>query len=248
MSTGIISLVDLPRDLREWNRVFAPLNQALQRVQVSGSTEVVSNFAGKITLQVNGSEIGADYALNLISGDRISLSGSTGGDSVDVTVSLDTLLDSDIPASIARDTEVSAAVSAAQSAAQSYADSAIATAVTALNLDSGSYTPTLTNVSNLDSSVAFQCQYLRVGSVVTVSGKVDVDPTATGIAVLGISLPIASDFGSAEDCGGCAGPSAVGGEAAAILADSTNNRAQFQFVAANTANHSFFFTFAYRII
>jgi hypothetical protein len=43
---------------------------------------------------------------------------------------------------------------------------------------SGSYTPTLVNVANLDASTAYSCQYVRVGSVVIVSGQVDVDPTA----------------------------------------------------------------------
>src|SRR5688500_4743620 len=36
-------------------------------------------------------------------------------------------------------------------------------------LTSGTYTPTLTNTTNLDGSTAYECQYLRVGNTVTVS-------------------------------------------------------------------------------
>lgn len=110
----------------------------------------------------------------------------------------------------------------------------------------GSYTPTLTNVTNLDASTAFACQYTVVGRVVTVSGKVDVDPTAAGAARLGLSLPIPSNFGAAEDCGGVAFSS--GGQGAAISGDAANDRADFNFTAIGTSNISMQFVLQYRII
>jgi len=117
------------------------------------------------------------------------------------------------------------------------------------NMLSGTYTPTLTNVANLDASTAYQCQYMRVGNVVSVSGKVDIDPTtATVSTTLGISLPIASNFGAAEDCAGTAFASGVSGQGAAILADTTNDRAQLQFIAADTTNKAMLFQFLYEII
>lgn len=115
-------------------------------------------------------------------------------------------------------------------------------------LASDVYTPTLTNVTNLDGSTAFQAQYLRVGSVVTVSGKVSVDPTAAAATELGISLPIASNFGAAEDCGGAANAIAVASECAGIVGDTSNDRASMQWVTVSTANHTMAFTFSYRII
>lgn len=112
----------------------------------------------------------------------------------------------------------------------------------------GTYTPTLTSVANLDSTNAFAANYMRVGNVVTVSGRISVDPTASGTTTtVGISLPVASDFGAIEDCGGV---SAAGefAESGAIVADTTNNRATLTFQSASTASHTIAFTFTYRVI
>ena len=113
---------------------------------------------------------------------------------------------------------------------------------------SGVYTPTLTNVANLDGSTNFQCQYMRVGSVVTVSGKFSADPTAPGAVQLGISLPIASNIGAAEDVGGVAFASGIAGQGAAIIGDAANNRAEAQWVAVDLTNQPMHFNFGYRII
>lgn len=111
------------------------------------------------------------------------------------------------------------------------------------------YTPTLTNVANLAASTAYQCQYLRVGSVVIVSGKVDVDPTAPAVLTrLGLSLPVASNIGAAEDVGGTAFASAIAGQGAAILGDAANNRAELSWISGDITNQPMFFSFAYRII
>lgn len=114
---------------------------------------------------------------------------------------------------------------------------------------SGTYTPTLTNVANLDASTAYLCQYMRVGSVVTVSGKVDVDPTLTGTSTqLGITLPIASNLANAQNCAGTAFASGIAAQGAAILADTTNDRAQMQWIAGDVSNQAMYFTFTYQII
>ena len=116
------------------------------------------------------------------------------------------------------------------------------------NLTSGTYTPTLTNVTNVAASTAFLCQFMRVGAVVTVSGKVNIDPTAVGATSLAMSLPIASNLSAEENCCGVATSPAALSEFAAILGDATNDRALVNFVASNIADHSFYFTFTYRII
>lgn len=118
----------------------------------------------------------------------------------------------------------------------------------ATSLAAGTYTPTLTDVVNLTSSTAFQCQYSRVGDTVTVSGKVNMQPTAGGAVELGMSLPIASNIGAEEDVGGTAACADVAGEVVAIMGDSGSNRASFQFVATDTSNNEFFFSFTYRVI
>lgn len=113
---------------------------------------------------------------------------------------------------------------------------------------SGAYTPTLFNTTNLAASTAYVCQYLRVGNTVTVSGKVDVDPTAAGSTVLGISLPVASNLSAAEQCSGTAAAIAIAGQCAAILGDAANNRALMQWIAVDTTNQAMHFSFTYLVI
>jgi len=115
---------------------------------------------------------------------------------------------------------------------------------------SGTYTPTITNVTNVSASTAYQCQYLRVGNTVTVSGKIDIDPTATGAGELGISLPIASGVPNDYNAGGSANSGTSNNLHGAIRADTTNDRAALIFnldATASTANSSWFFTFTYLI-
>lgn len=113
---------------------------------------------------------------------------------------------------------------------------------------SGVYTPALTNVLNLDSTTAFQCQYMRVGNVVTVSGKITADPTAAGDTKVGISLPIASTFANAENCGGTAFSPGIAGQGAAIEADTANHRAQMEWIAVDVTAQAMFFSFTYEIL
>ena len=114
---------------------------------------------------------------------------------------------------------------------------------------SGTYTPTLTNVANLDGSTAFECQYLRIGNTVVVGFKVSVNPTLTAtVTQLGISLPVASNFGAQEDCAGSAFASGIMGQGAAILGDATNNRAQLEFVSADLTDQPMYGTFVYQVI
>lgn len=116
-------------------------------------------------------------------------------------------------------------------------------------LDQGLYTPTLNNVANLGASTAYQCQWMRVGNMVTVSGKVDADATvAATLTQLGISLPVASNFGAEEDCGGTGVAPGGASQYAAIKADAANNRAEMIWLAGDITNQSFHFSFAYRVI
>lgn len=118
---------------------------------------------------------------------------------------------------------------------------------TVLGLASGTYTPTLTNVTNLSASTAYACQYLKVGGTVTVSGRVDIDPTATGAAELGISLPVTADIGALEACAGTAFASGIAGQGAAIVGDATNDRASMRWVASDVTNQAMYFCFAYQV-
>lgn len=115
-------------------------------------------------------------------------------------------------------------------------------------LTSGTYTPTLSNVANLDSSTAFTCQYSRVGSVVTVSGKVTVDPTTTlTLTQLGISLPIASALTQQEQVGGSASASNIASQSAAVRGDATNDRAEMVWVTADVTSQPMYFSYTYLV-
>lgn len=114
---------------------------------------------------------------------------------------------------------------------------------------SGTYTPTLTIVANLDGVTAYQCQYDRVANVVTVSGKIDVNPTLTATTTtVGISLPVTSNLGAAEDCAGTAVASDIAGQSGVIMADAANDRAQMQWISTDVTNQAMFFIFSYEII
>lgn len=114
------------------------------------------------------------------------------------------------------------------------------------NIYGTTYTPTLSNTTNIDSSTAFLSQYNRVGNVVTVSTRVEIDATALANTVLGISLPIASNFGANRDCAGT-GTRGAGG-AGEVRANTSSDIAEFSFTATTTANAAYYVIFAYLII
>ena len=118
------------------------------------------------------------------------------------------------------------------------------------NVFSGTYTPTLTNTTNIAASTPYATQYMRVGNVVTVSGRLNIDPTTSGAASeLGISLPITSDITSGFQCAGTGAIHTTTTEVSTggILGDTTNNRATFRFVAGGTAARDYGFTFTYLV-
>jgi hypothetical protein len=117
-------------------------------------------------------------------------------------------------------------------------------------LSHGTWTPTLFNTTNLSGSTAYQGQYMRVGNTVTASTWVDADPTATGACLLGMSLPVASDFTSQIQAIGFGSSYVTAGaiELMNVSADAANNRLQIEWIAANTANHGCLLTFTYQVL
>jgi len=116
---------------------------------------------------------------------------------------------------------------------------------------SGTYTPTLFNTTNVAASTAYVTTFMRVGNAVTVAGQIDIDPTASAAnTVLGVSLPIPSNFTAGNQAGGTittssgAGITQVGG----AQADATNDRINFTFLSATLANVAHSFTFTYQVV
>ena len=115
---------------------------------------------------------------------------------------------------------------------------------------SGTYTPTLFNTTNVAASTAYVCQYIRVGDIVFVSGRVDIDVTAAGAdTVMGMSLPIASNIGAVQDLGGSAVSRSTAVSTYAITGDAANDRASILgFASGSIANIGYGFLFMYRVI
>lgn len=115
-------------------------------------------------------------------------------------------------------------------------------------LDSGTFTPTLTNTTNITGSTAYGAQYMRVGSVVTVSGKVDIDPTTTAtVSELRMTIPVASSFAADQNCAGVATNSQ--GKTARILG-LISATGQARLVTSNDiddTNRGWQYTYTYRI-
>jgi hypothetical protein len=115
-------------------------------------------------------------------------------------------------------------------------------------LASGRYTPTLTNVANVDSSSAGPASYIRIGNEVFVTGTVFIDPTSIGVSTsVGFSLPIASNFGAATDANGTASSAGVQ-QSGAIEADASNDRAQIRYIATDASGRNMWYSYSYTII
>jgi len=117
-----------------------------------------------------------------------------------------------------------------------------------IGMASGTYTPTLTNGTNVASSTPFLCQYYRIGNEVTVTGRIGITPTSgsTVATELGISLPIASALTDTFDLnGGGWATNYLAASPSYIQSDSGNDRASFNFTALASASPQFTFSFTY---
>lgn len=114
---------------------------------------------------------------------------------------------------------------------------------------SGTYTPTLTGVSNIDGTTSAVCNWIRVGNVVHVSGQISVDATlASGNLEVGISLPIPSAFTLIAQCAGTGVMNLGAVSAFSVQADVTNDRATLFGPSLSTLNNGVAFTFTYVVL
>jgi len=115
-------------------------------------------------------------------------------------------------------------------------------------VSSGTYTPTLTNGTNIASSTAYALQYMRVGNTVTVGGFINIDTTATGTSGLRMSLPIASNFTSSIDAGGVGSrPSTAANDSWNMYAVSATDDIQIDGYSTTTAAENLFITLVYQV-
>jgi hypothetical protein len=113
---------------------------------------------------------------------------------------------------------------------------------------SGTYTPTVTTVTNVSGSPTVSvCQYQRVGNVVTVSGRIQITATAGSTNTeLQLTLPIASDFADSGEAGGTASGWDTS-TSCAIFADTSSDIVTLKFVAPNTSAQYYSFHFTYKV-
>lgn len=117
---------------------------------------------------------------------------------------------------------------------------------------SSTYSPTLTNGANVAASTARVATIKRSGNSVTVSGQIDVDPTAGAtLTEIDLSLPPndSSVFTNAYQCGG-AGVFGVEGTGVLIQAKVTGvaGLANFLFTPTATGNTTITYSFTYEIV
>jgi len=120
--------------------------------------------------------------------------------------------------------------------------------ISAPTMVGGTYTPTLTNSTNTAASTAFLCMYTRVDGMVTVNGRINIDPTSSGTTTrIELSLPIASNLAATGDL---AGVSSCGdtNQSGAIMANTANDRAIIEFQSGSSVARDHYFNFMYRVL
>lgn len=93
------------------------------------------------------------------------------------------------------------------------------------NVAGGVYTPVSSALVNLNSAVPGLAHFVRVGSVVYVTGEVSVTPTGAGTISFNLTLPVGSGLTLASDASGVASMSAQF-QAGSVAADPVNDRLQ----------------------
>lgn len=111
----------------------------------------------------------------------------------------------------------------------------------------GTYTPTVTGISNITSVTAAVTNYVRFDGTVMVFGKVTADPITTLTPTqFRMTLPIASELANDYDLAGIA--SAQIGEVIAISPDVVNNAAYFTWTPIDVSNLARYFSFSYSVL
>ena len=111
---------------------------------------------------------------------------------------------------------------------------------------SGTFTPTATHVTNVAATTVRLARWIRVGNVVHVAGEIEVDPTATGLVVFDVDIPIASNFGQLYELSGVGG--VFGGDVYTIHSPATNKARFTNHVGTLSTNNRVPYTYSYLIL
>ena len=118
-------------------------------------------------------------------------------------------------------------------------------------IESGTYTPTITDSLNVDATVLYGAHYTRINNIVTVSIMITVDFSAGGsLSIIGLTIPIASDFTNENDVVG----SAISGleengsnRAGRCVADIGDNKVYLRITHSGSSNYYVAINFTYEI-
>ena len=113
---------------------------------------------------------------------------------------------------------------------------------------SGTYTPTVTAVTNVTINSARLCTYCRIGNTVTAAGQFNATPTVPGTVQIGVTLPVASNFSTIFQCGGSGATDNTVSNAVLIQADSVNKVTTLLWNATSIALQTIGFTFTYQVL
>lgn len=122
------------------------------------------------------------------------------------------------------------------------------TGATGGDFESGEYTPTLTNVTNVAASAVLGARYFRIGNVVTVYFSITIDVTSAAATELDMTLPVVSNLAAAKDLIGHANSAETVGEPLVVTGDSTNEKAQLSYTAVGTGVVTWNGSFSYAIL
>ena len=116
------------------------------------------------------------------------------------------------------------------------------------NIDSGVYTPVAGAVSNVQTVTAFECVWTRIGNVVQVSGRIDVDTTTSGDTRWTLTLPFPDDLIVRGDLAGTAARrSGADASPGAIYAGTSSDKAEYRMYIGSSSNSEIYFNFSYQI-
>lgn len=118
------------------------------------------------------------------------------------------------------------------------------------SITSGTYQPASTALVNMTVVTPAIAQFMRVGSVVVVSGICPFTPTIAGAASFELSLPIATVFSVAfiQLAGTINGSQPVADSEPAQIFASGNNTAAFNFVAVTGNASSCTYIYSYQVL
>jgi hypothetical protein len=115
------------------------------------------------------------------------------------------------------------------------------------DIRSGTYTPTCTAGSNLDTFTCNKFQWLRVGNTVTASGTLTVDATTGSANTNGrITIPVASALAVTADLAGTTG--SASNEGGTVLADVATDTASVTWRAVSTSSQTLTVHFTYEVL